>query len=164
MLKKLFRARIRFRRRARIPLRSSLPPRTRKLFVVGPRWSHKRRFPIAEARAPTLPKPTYKPKNNLRGLRLYEDRRLHHPLGKHRPPGVFYGGPPQLIVKNRFYSKPGRVLASQTKGRLSFESPNRVLLCVRRNIRKQVMHATGKAGLVGQKKPHRNENSEISCK
>lgn len=36
--------------------------------------------------------------------------------------------------------------------------------CARRNIRKQVLHAFGKTGKSGQKKPKFNEQSSINCK
>lgn len=36
--------------------------------------------------------------------------------------------------------------------------------CARRNIRKQVLHAFGKSGKSGQKKPKFNDQSSINCK
>ncbi|MEM2002486.1 MAG: hypothetical protein QXT77_07575 [Candidatus Methanomethylicaceae archaeon] len=44
-----------------------------------------------------------------------------------------------------------------------FPDPERVLVCARRQIRKEVMHARGVAG--GKvRRPRRNELSKISCK
>lgn len=48
--------------------------------------------------------------------------------------------------------------------RQSFDRSSRIVVCVRRQIRKQVMFATRKAGRSGQKRPVRNFMSSISCK
>ncbi len=82
-----------------------------------------------------------------RGLRLYEDRREWHPA-KTRPIGTFSTGPVGIV---------------QAKSSLAFKDSSRVLICVRRKIRKQIIHALGHAGKIGQKSPRRNENSQISC-
>lgn len=52
---------------------------------------------------------------------------------------------------------------STLKERLAFNVPKRLELCIRRAIRKQVIHAKKKAGKVGQKRPNRNFWSAISC-
>lgn len=47
--------------------------------------------------------------------------------------------------------------------RLQFSSPFRVLVCVRRKIRKEVLHAFRKTGKGGQKRPLRTRYRDISC-
>lgn len=46
---------------------------------------------------------------------------------------------------------------------VAFRRPSRVLVCVRRRIRREVMHAFGKAGKVGQKRPRRGPYSSVRC-
>lgn len=42
--------------------------------------------------------------------------------------------------------------------------PRSAVICARRRSRKEVMFATGNAGRRGQRKPHRNENSNLRCR
>lgn len=53
---------------------------------------------------------------------------------------------------------------SQTKAVVAFRTPAKVAICIRRNIRKEVLFAIGKGGKVGQKRPRRNAYSSISCR
>lgn len=64
-------------------------------------------------------------------------------------------------VANRSMAMPR--LFRQISTGLEFTRPERVVLCVRRSIRKQVLHAFRKAGKAGQKRPRRTPNSLISC-
>ena len=57
-----------------------------------------------------------------------------------------------------------RPIPSHTKARIAFADPKRIALCIRRQKRKEVLHALNKTGKIGQKKPQRNEYSSISCK
>lgn len=49
--------------------------------------------------------------------------------------------------------------------KLGFKDPKHVLLCLQRNIRKEVLHALGKTGRGGSRRRivRRNENSAYSC-
>ena len=49
------------------------------------------------------------------------------------------------------------------KARFQFSTPRTVTVCVRRRVRKEVMHATGSAGRRHFRKPRRNYNSNIRC-
>lgn len=89
-------------------------------------------------------------------LTVFEDRRQFHPQGPTRPAAS--------ISKSRHRLKVRPDPWKQTKATLLFDTPDKVLVCVRRGIRKEVMHAIGKAGKRGQKKPRRSEYSSISCK
>lgn len=54
---------------------------------------------------------------------------------------------------------------SQTKALVAFADPDKVHICLRRRVRKQIMHALGKAGKGSRffKKPRRNEFSSVHC-
>lgn len=93
-----------------------------------------------------------------RPLTVYEDRRRFHPAGKMRPVIALPRAAARLTVVD-YPGRPGR----QTKAPVRFNAPKRVPLCVRREQRKEVLHATGKAG--GRvRPPRRNQFSDISCK
>lgn len=49
------------------------------------------------------------------------------------------------------------------KARFSFDNPLTVTVCVRRRVRKEVLHALNHSGKSGQKKPRKNFNSNIRC-
>lgn len=59
---------------------------------------------------------------------------------------------------NRF----GPVLHSQTKAAVAFEQPKRVLVCVKRKERREVLHAKKKTGR-GNRAPTWNRFSHIRC-
>lgn len=125
----------------------------------------------------------YVPKRSFRfNTRLFEieDRRHFHPEGKERQATDFRG----LRVRFRVAGIPiakakrpeGRVWDARTQGydplpwRIQFERPERVLLCVRRKIRREVMHAF--AGGMGAKlgklthlfrKPKYTKYSTVRC-
>lgn len=106
----------------------------------------------------------------LQQLRAIEDRRHWHPAGDYRPARTLQGTRPSLTVQDR--PRPSRSLPdrfgakirSQTNGVLAFQAPERVVVCIRRQRRKEVLHAKRKTGRVGQKKPRRNWLSAISCR
>lgn len=118
-------------------------------------------FPIA-SRDPLnqilLPRPALSP------LRLdilaLEDRRQWHPERQNRP---FAAAPIQArrpVAKQRpAFSQP-----SQTKAIIAFADPSRVAVCVRRGVRREVLHALKVAGGTGQRRPRFNASSKISCK
>lgn len=93
---------------------------------------------------------------------LYEDRRRHHPDGYHRP-ALTVGQHTKLQLVRQPAS--ARHLAQQKypDPRLRFKAPERVLICVRRHQRKEVMFATNKAGRGGQRRPTRNNYTNIHC-
>lgn len=104
-------------------------------------------------------------------LNEFEDRRHFHPEGTRRPATTFRSLPAKLKVRdiprqkaNTYdYSAQSFTYPSYALG---FIQPKRVLLCVRRNIRKQVLHAFGIAGRrgLGRDGVKWNEDSKISCK
>lgn len=112
------------------------------------------------------------------------DRRFYHPLGKRAPLGVTLGSAANIV--SRPVRRSIRVSSTARRARsrssvryvspytsrnsfitpstIAFEAPSRVVLCVRRSVRKEVMFASGKAGRRGQRPPRRNQFSDISCR
>lgn len=91
---------------------------------------------------------------------VFEDRREWHPEGVNRPAL----GAPRAATRPVAKQRPAFSVPSQTKGIIAFAEPNRVAVCVRRKVRKQVMHALNKAGGKGHRRPRRNAQSSISCR
>lgn len=105
----------------------------------------------------------------VRGSALsdYEDRRFFNPDDIFAPARTFTGKA-KIVARPRGRPK-GSKSRSQQKSlkkiltALQFNAPEKVLICVRRKRRKEVMFASGKAGKRGQKKPRRNFYSDINC-
>lgn len=103
-------------------------------------------------------------------LRSIEDRRRWHPERALRPALSFSGlaARTDVLVDRR----PSRKAIAagfkfqplQTKAILGFREPDRVLVCVRRQARKEVLHALGKAGRGGGRRGRRGWSSGISCR
>lgn len=91
-------------------------------------------------------------------LPLIEDRRTFHPLGALRSAAATVKSARRIVTRDPVASFFGK----QTKARLHFADPSRVVVCVRRKIRKEILHALGKAGK-GHKRPKRGPFSDISC-
>lgn len=91
------------------------------------------------------------PKNPLQRS-LFSDRRLFHPQRQLQPPAAL--------------KRPARrIMATRHRHVLKFKVPLQVDLCVRRQRRKEVLHAlrlTGKGSRARSRR--RNEWSGISCK
>lgn len=105
-------------------------------------------------------------------LRRYEDRRTWHPDGNNRSAKSFNNQNHRLRVVDKQYKR-RRIdpqtnkhykIGSQTKATVAFDAPEKVLVCVRRKIRQEVLHAIGKTGKKGQRKPKFNQYSNISCR
>lgn len=47
---------------------------------------------------------------------------------------------------------------------IAFQDPSRVLICVRRQARREVLHARGFYGRSAMRAPHRNVYSSVSCR
>lgn len=100
-----------------------------------------------------------------------EDRRTHHPLGSFRPPRTVSGVAARVGLAERTVparARPSlinRKLRSQTKALVAFQEPNRVVMCIRRKQRRQVLHAKGIAGSrMRMRSPRKNAWSSISCR
>lgn len=109
---------------------------------------------------------------------LESDRRKHNPTRSISP--LHPKAAARLTVKTANYARAQYLRAqlftnspvkyarrkagiSTLSERISFNAPKRLELCIRRAMRKQVMHAKKHAGKKGQKRPNRNFWSKISC-
>lgn len=102
-------------------------------------------------------------------LRQFEDRRTWTPEVV-RPIGSLRARPRLRVVENDPNVNVGRARSGfvntydPVPTKVGFDRPDDVLVCIRRTIRKHVLHALGKTGKSGQKKPKFNELSKISCR
>lgn len=107
-------------------------------------------------------------------LRDLEDRRTWNPEGFKAPARSLTSSRHRLKLvdknvnvqnqKNRDRFANLRKFPSQTKAIVAFEAPRSLAVCVRRSMRREVLHALKKAGKTGQKRPKRNWMSAISCR
>lgn len=102
-----------------------------------------------------------------------EDRRVFHFDGPNRPALLDDGRPSKVRLrdrpKNRNRVKPqayrfGPKVYSQTKAILAFAEPDRTVVCIRRQTRKEVLFAKKRAGRGGMRRPKRSWLSKISCR
>lgn len=108
----------------------------------------------------------------LDDLRPLEDRRTWDPEGFFRPARTFTGRParvtPNVNKNRRFGPDPFsrlRRFPGMVKDALGFNIPRDVVICARRQIRKQVLHAFRKTGKgKGRKPPKFNYWSKVRCK
>lgn len=86
-----------------------------------------------------------------------EDRRRFHPGGRNAPPKSFRSSPAKQKPKTYSLLKGNPLYA--------FAHPKKTIMCVRRKMRTEVMHALGFAGKGGgkQRKPRFNANSKVHC-
>lgn len=94
-----------------------------------------------------------------RSVLEYSDRRFFHPLDVFRPFQATKIAARRIVAKQM----PFRPQLAQTKAVLSFADPSRVGVCVRRKVRREVLHALRKAGKGGMSRPRRNASSSIHC-
>lgn len=87
-------------------------------------------------------------------LSVIEDLRQFHPRPDLVSPRPLLTFPKPRVVARQAYKKPTV---------LGFDVPANVLVCVRRKMRKEVLHAFNKAGKGGQKRPRRNRFSDLRC-
>lgn len=120
---------------------------------------------------------TFTPRS-LSPLTLMEDRRLYSPEPYTRPAASLSQPRHRLVIKNvpksvsrsnarsfKTYNAPATgVFARALPDRVAFQTPKRVLICIRRQKRKEVIHALNKSGRgVSRKNPRRSEYSDVSC-
>lgn len=107
----------------------------------------------------------------LPALNLFEDRRLFHPEQDYRPALNLLGRQHRLVVPAAVKQPPLNrrsaalsAVRDSVPHRVSFEAPSSVLVCVRRQRRKEVLHALNKTGSgVSRRRPRRNWLSNVSC-
>lgn len=91
---------------------------------------------------------------------VLQDRRLFHPLGSDRPLVTRTGGPVRVIPKPRALQRDKIAVPAA----LGFAGAPRVMICARREVRKQVLHAKGIAGGSGMRPPRYNWTSQYTCR
>lgn len=91
-------------------------------------------------------------------LSLLEDRRLFHPGRDFGPARSFSRRDQARVVIKQSVSKPAAF-----SSRVQFAVPAKVVVCVRRHQRKEVLHALGKAGGKVSRRRRRNSWSHVDC-
>jgi len=86
-------------------------------------------------------------------LRELEDRRYYQPDRSVRAPASLKRG----------HAKIATHITEKNLRRVAFANPRYVAMCVRRKIRREVLHALKVAGGKGMRKPRRNYWSDVSC-
>lgn len=116
-----------------------------------------------------IPSPSYLPQLSLPGLEA-EDRRLFYPDDLYSPARTRSGSQSYRLVagtsparKKNVSRYSGFDRPSSVPWRVGFASPSRVMVCIRRKIRRGVMHALGYAGKTGFRRSHRNYYSSVRC-
>lgn len=95
-------------------------------------------------------------------LRPFEDRRLFHPLQVFRPALTFTRRASARVVLSRPQGRPFSSFSSPDV--LRFAVPRDVVMCVRRQDRREVLFAKRLMRSGGGSKKHRNYWSAISCR
>lgn len=96
-------------------------------------------------------------------LRKIEDRRTYHPSGPMRSARSFNKAHHRLVVKA---SRPGRkpkAASSFPPAKVQFHDPKKVLVCVRRQTRREVIFATKRRGKGSSARRKHNWFSDVSC-
>lgn len=92
-----------------------------------------------------------------------EDRREWHPEGDFRPARSFSVPRHRLSIQMPSGKLPLPGKRFSLPHAIGFANPRKVLICVRRKARREVLHAFRKAGRVGQRRPVRNAYSSVRC-
>lgn len=96
------------------------------------------------------------PIHNLRNISpiVFEDFRRYNPAPVRRSPLRTSGR--SAVIKNQV--RPGGLSL-----RSSFVDPNRVMICVRRQIRREVLHAKGYSGRNGSRTYKKSSFHHVAC-
>lgn len=108
--------------------------------------------------------PTVKPSRSY--LQEIEDRREFHPERADRSALSLFGRPHRLAV-HKVEHRPARPVLSKRSSpphRIQFVDPRQVVVCVRRQQRKEVLHALGRTGRGARAPRRRTWRSDISCR
>lgn len=94
---------------------------------------------------------------------LYQDYRTYNPRRNNVFPRTLYGPKSFITATRKPIVRTSSPMRKLSLVRLGFDSPHRVIICLRRKIRKHVLHALGKTGKGGQKRPIRTQYSKFHC-
>lgn len=111
-------------------------------------------IPVANLRLPRYTPARY----------IINDYRTFHPERSYRPLLRTSGARAVVFRPVQRANRSGR-FSSRLHGpqTLLVQAPRKVLVCVRRRQRKEVLHALRKSGKFGQRKPRYNSRSQIYC-
>lgn len=114
-------------------------------------------------------------------LHMYEDRRLWHPEGAAAYPVSMVSKTPRIMDQSeidpdvwRRIHKPLRSIPWTKMARESmhlapattvwgWDNPSKMIICLKRKIRREIMHAFGMSGKTGFKKPRFTQFSYVRC-
>lgn len=120
--------------------------------------------PLTFAKPIRLPRLTQLPSVTLKTI---EDRRTHYPDPYTRPAASLPRSASRLVVSpnvNKPYVKTKPTHPGAIPTGVSFAVPDRVAICVRRNRRKEVLHALKRVGKgSGRSKRRKSRFSGVSC-
>lgn len=94
----------------------------------------------------------------LKSLTEVEDRRTFNPRKNIRDSLTILGRPHQLVIKKAYPIKKAYLTA-----KIGFQQPEKMVICIRRKIRKKMMHIFNIAGKTGFKKKRLNNYSKTEC-
>lgn len=92
-----------------------------------------------------------------------QDRRAFNPVSIYSPNLLVNTRPARVRRKPKVYQHSLKKKLSKVHLVESFFAPEKVLICVRRNARKEVLHAFNKTGRRGQRRPRRGVFSNVHC-
>lgn len=100
-------------------------------------------------------------------IRRIDDKRQFRPGGVSSRRGITRSS--TALVSGSGVRRPQKAVRSfqgyqSPPHQIGFSRPQEVSLCVRRRTRREVMHATGRAGRRGQKRAKWKPDSRISCR
>lgn len=93
-------------------------------------------------------------------LRLIDDRRTFDFEPGTRPARLFSGSTASITATPSTNKK---IRPSKVPYQIAFSAPADTLVCVRRQQRREVLFAKNKTGKRGQRRPRRNQWSNIKC-
>lgn len=111
------------------------------------------------ARSPVAPSRVVVSPSRPGLLSLLQDNRTWHPAGSFRP-AVSIGG--RSALRHVVKSKPN-ALRNDISARIGYAVPDKVVKCIRRKQRKEVLHAKGVAGTRVSRRRRRDRWSDVDC-
>lgn len=111
---------------------------------------------------PRLRSSIFDKKLNEYNNRFVEDRRRYNPNKNYQP--QTRSGSTARIVTTVTPAKQSNRTTTLNRLQARFAAPERVMICVRRKQRREVIHALKLSGKSGQRRPTRSRYSNINCK
>lgn len=96
-------------------------------------------------------------------LSLYDDRRRFHPAPVAMRPAFSFQKAASRIVPGRNPVRVAKAYSYKVPATLAWADPSKVMVCVRRKIRREVLSALGVAGATGLRKGKHGPLSGIAC-